>query len=242
MQISLVIINASVESESLVALDKETGKEIWRAGGIRESWNTPLIAAAESGRRELIVAIRGKVLAFAPDTGRALWSCDTNISWYIAPSMVAADGVVYCLGGRSGVAALAVCMGGSGDVTATHRRWTSTSGSNVSSPVVHDGHLYWMHEQRGVAFCAIAATGELVYERRLEGARQVYASALLADGRLYYVARNGETFVLAARPEFEQLARNRLADRSTFNGSPIVHNGMLILRSDENLYAIKKSQ
>ncbi len=239
---NLVIINASVESESLVALDKETGKEVWRAGGIRESWNTPLIAAAESGRRELIVAVRGKVLAFTPDTGRALWSCDTNISWYIAPSMVAADGVVYCLGGRSGVAALAVRMGGSGDVTATHRLWTSTSGSNVSSPVVHDGHLYWMHEQRGVAFCAIAATGELVYERRLEGARQVYASALLADGRLYYVARNGETFVLAARPEFQQRARNRLADRSTFNASPIVHNGMLILRSDENLYAIKKSQ
>lgn len=236
---NLVLVNASVESESLVALDKDSGKELWRVGGIRESWNTPLIATAESGRRELMVAVKGQVLAFTPDRGRALWSCDTDITWYIAPSLVAADGIVYCLGGRSGIAALAVRMGGSGDVTATHRLWTSTSGSNVSSPVIHDGHLYWMHEQRGVAFCAKASSGELVYERRLEGARQVYASALLAEGRLYYVARNGETFVLAARPEFEQLAHNKLADRSTFNASPVICNGKLILRSDENLYAIQ---
>lgn len=237
---NLVLVNASVESESLVALDKESGKELWRVGGIRESWNTPLIATAESGRRELLLAVKGKVLAFTPDRGQALWSCETGITWYIAPSLVAADGIVYCLGGRSGIAALAVRMGGSGDVTATHRLWTSTSGSNVSSPVIHNGHLYWMHEQRGVAFCAEATGGELVYERRLEGARQVYASALLAEGRLYYVARNGETFVLAAQPEFEQLAHNKLADRSTFNASPIVCNGKLILRSDENLYAIEK--
>lgn len=237
---NLVLVNAAVESESLVALDKESGKERWRVGGIRDSWNTPLIVTTESGRRELLLAIKGKVLAFTPDRGQALWSCDTGITWYITPSMVAADGVAYCLGGRSGIAALAVRTGGSGDVTATHLLWTSTSGSNVSSPILHDGHLYWMHEQRGIAFCAKASSGELAYEQRLEGARQVYASALLAEGRLYYLARNGETFVLAARPEFEQLAHNKLADRSTFNASPIVCDGKLILRSDENLYAIGK--
>jgi outer membrane protein assembly factor BamB len=237
---NMVIVNASVESESLLALDKETGKELWRAGDIRESWNTPLVTIAESGRQELIVAVKGKVLAFNPDTGGPLWSCATDISWYMAPSVVAADGVVYCLGGRSGTAALAIRTGGSGDVTATHRLWTSDRGSNVSSPVIHDGYLYWMHEQRGIAFCAKAPTGELVYEQRLEGARQVYASVLLAGGRLYYLARNGDTFVLAAQPEFKQLAHNKLADRSTFNASPIVYDGTLILRSDRNLYALKK--
>ena len=62
---------------------------------------------------------------------------------------------------------LAVKAGGSGDVTRMHRVWTSMKGSNVSSPVCHDGHLYWMNDNRGTAYCAQADTGEVVYEERL---------------------------------------------------------------------------
>jgi len=234
----LVFINASVESESLVALDRKTGDEKWRAGGIREAWNTPVIVTAESGRDELVVATNGKVLAFDPDSGKSLWSCDTNITWYMVPTAVTADGIVYYLGGRSGVAGLAVRAGGSGDVTSTHRLWTSMKGSNVTSPVYLDGHLYWMHEKLGVAFCAKADTGDVVYEQRLDGAGQVYASPILAEGRLYYVTRNRRTFVLAGKPEFEQLAMNELGDRSLFNGSPAVTGNRILLRSDKYLYCL----
>ncbi len=236
----LVFINASVESESLVALDRKTGQEQWRAGGIREAWNTPLVVTAASGRQELVVASQGSVLAFDPDSGESLWSCKTDIGWYMVPSVVAADGVIYCLGGRSGTAALAVRAGGSGDVTATHRLWTSMKGSNVSSPVYLDGHLYWAHESREIAYCVKADTGEVVYEQRLDRAGQFYASALLADGRLYYMTRNGKTFVLAAKPQFEQLAVNDLSDRSLFNGSPAVAGNRLLLRSDKYLYCLGK--
>lgn len=236
----LVFINASVESASLVALDRRTGAEKWRAKGIRESWNTPLVITAKSGRQELIVAAKGNVLALNPDTGEELWSCATDIGWYMVPSVVAEDGIVYCLGGRSGVAGLAVRAGGSGDVTKTHRLWTSLKGSNVTSPVYLDGHLYWMHEQRGVAYCAKADTGEVVYEQRLEQAGQVYSSALLADGKLYYLTRDGRTFVLAAKPKFEQLAVNELRDRSIFNGSPAVDGPRLLIRSDKFLYCVGK--
>jgi len=234
----LVIINASVESESLIALDRTTGVEKWRVGGIREAWNTPLVMTSESGRDELIVATHGKILAFDPASGREYWSCQTDIGWYMVPSPVASDGIVYCLGGRSGVAALAIRSGGAGDVTSSHRKWTSMKGSNVSSPVHHDGHLYWMHEQRGVAFCAKADTAEIVYEQRLERAGQVYASALLASGRLYYLTRDGRMFVVAAKPEFEQLAVNDLRDGSLFNGSPAVSGNQLLVRSDRFLYCI----
>ena len=51
---------------------------------------------------------------------------------------VARDGVVYCVGGRTN-GALAVRLGGRGDVTGTHRLWTSRKGSNVPSPILHDG-------------------------------------------------------------------------------------------------------
>jgi hypothetical protein len=236
----LVVINASVESESLVALDRKTGQEKWRAGGIREAWNTPLVVTAASGREELIVPVQGSVLAFDPDSGEPLWSCKTDIGWYMVPSVVAADGVIYCLGGRSGTAALAIRAGGRGDVTETHRLWTSVKGSNVSSLVYLDGHLYWAHESREIAYCVKAATGEVVYERRLDRAGQFYASALLADGRLYYVNRDGKTFVLAAKPQFEQLAVNDLSDRSVFNASPAVVGNRLLLRSDKYLYCVGK--
>lgn len=240
----LVYINASVESESLFALDRKTGEVKWQQKKIRESWNTPVIVKAASGREELVVAVQGKVLAFHPETGEPLWNCDTDIGWYMVPSVVAADGVVYCLGGRSGNAALAVRAGGSGDVTDSHRLWTSIKGSNVTSPVYLDKHLYWMHEQRGVAYCAKVETGEVTYEERLERAGQVYASALLAEGKIYYLTRDGKVFVIAATPGFKQLATNEMMDPSNksllFNGSPAVDGSRLLIRNDKYLYCIGK--
>ncbi len=235
----MLIINASVESQSLVALDRETGQEKWRAAGIREAWNTPIIVTAASGRKELVVARNGDVLAFDPDTGEPLWSCKTNIGWYMVPTPVAADGIIYYLGGRSGTTALAVRAGGDGDVTATHRLWTSNTGSNVTSPIYLDGHLYWMSEKLGIAYCARADTGELVYEQRLERSGAVYASPVLAEGRLYYLTRNGQMFVLAAKPEFEQLAlMNGLDDGSRFDASPAVDGNRLLVRSGKFLYCL----
>ncbi|MEZ6066054.1 MAG: PQQ-binding-like beta-propeller repeat protein [Planctomycetaceae bacterium] len=235
-----LIINASVESESLVSLDRKTGQEQWRVGGIREAWNTPIIMQADSGREELVVAIHGQLLGFSPADGKQLWSCQTDITWYMAPSLVSRDGIVYCVGGRSGVASLAVRAGGTGDVTRTHRLWTSREGSNVSSPVLHAEHLYFMNDQRGTAYCLRLDDGETVYEQRLEPAGQVYASALLADGRVYYLTREGKTFVVAADPEFRLLATNDLRDGGVFNGSPAVTGDRLLIRSDKFLYCIGK--
>ena len=236
----LVFINASVESDSLVALDRKTGQEKWRAKGIKESWSTPVVVTAQSGREELVVPTQGKVMAFVPATGKALWTCKIDNPWYMVPSVVADKGIVYCLGGRSEFTGMAVKAGGEGDVTSTHRLWTSQKGSNVSSPIYLDGYLYWMHDSRGLAYCAKADTGEVVYEQTLNRAESSYSSALLANGKLYYLTRNGKTFVIAAKPEFEQIAANELRDRSTFNGSPTPDGNRLLIRSDKFLYCIGK--
>jgi outer membrane protein assembly factor BamB len=239
----LVFINASVESGSLVALDRKTGDVKWQQKGINDSWNTPVLVKSQSGSLELVVAIQGKILAFNPDTGEPLWNCKTDIGWYMVPSVVAGDGVVLCLGGRSGKAGLAVRTGGSGDVTETHRLWTSTKGCNVPSPIYLDKHLYWMHQDLGVAYCAKAETGEIVYEERLARG-QVYASALLADGKIYYLTRDGKTYVVAAKPQFEEIAVSDLSDRNDrnnlFNGSPAVDGSRLLIRNDKYLYCIGK--
>lgn len=234
----LVFVNASVESETLFAFDKKTGKERWKAQGIKQSWNTPVLVTPKDGKPELVVAIQGKVLGFDPATGAALWSCATDITWYMVPSLSVSDGVVYCIGGRSGVAALAVRAGGKGDVTKTHRLWTGRNGSNVSSPVFRDAHLYWMNEVSGKAFCAKADSGEIVYEEQVPRIGQIYASALMADGRIYYQTRTGQTIVVAAKPTFEHLATNDLRDGSLFHATPVADDGRLLVRSDKALYCL----
>lgn len=239
---NLVFINASVESDSLYALDARTGREVWKADGIREAWNTPHIAASPAGREELIVACQKNLLAFNPASGQPLWTCATDITWYMVPSAVSHAGIVYCLGGRSGVAGLAVRTGGSGDVTSDRRLWTSMKGSNVTSPVYHDGHLYFMHESRGIAMCLKAETGEVVYEQRMERAGQVYASALLVGDRIYYLTRDGRTFVVEASPQFRLLATSDLRDGSMFDAAPVpdAGTGRLLIRSHKALYAVGK--
>jgi len=236
----LVIVNASVESGSLVALDKSTGKQVWKADGIKESWNTPLLVPLKDGKTELAVAVPRQVICLDPASGEKLWTCETDITWYMVPSMVAHDGVVYCIGGRSGKAAsLAVRAGGRGDVTDTHRLWRTERYSNVSSPIYYDGRLYFAHEQKAIAYCLNAKTGEVVYEEPLgPRAGQVYASPVLADGKIYYVTRRGGVYVVAAKPAFELLAHNSLGDRSTFNASPAVAGNRLLIRSDTYLYCL----
>ena len=230
----LVIVNASVESGSLMAINKDTGKEVWQAEGMNASWNTPHLVDPGDGKQELVVSVRNSILAYDPETGEQLWTCD-GIEDYVCPSIVSHEGVIYVIGGRSSKA-IAIRTGGRGDVTASHLLWEAKAGANVCSPVVHEGHLYWVSDRNKVAYCVRLKDGEVVYAERFRD--QPYASPLVGDGKLYIVTRNSGTYVLAARPEFKQLAHNELDDRSTFNASPIVANGKLFLRSDRFLYCI----
>lgn len=233
-----IIVNASVESETLYALRATDGQVVWRRDGIKQSWNTPIIADA-GGKPELVIAILGQILGIDPRTGKDLWHCDTDIPWYMVPSLVAHGGVVYAIGGRPG-ASLAVRLGGRGDVTRTHRLWTSDKGGNVSSPVYHEGHLYWMHDSLGTAFCADAKTGRVVYQERVPRAGQVYGSPVLAEGRIYYPSRGGTVFVVAAKPAFELLASNSWGERGEFNSSPAVAGGCLFFRTNRFICCVGK--
>jgi outer membrane protein assembly factor BamB len=233
----LLLVNASVEAGVLLALDKTSGKEIWRAGGIGNAWNTPVLVTAPGRERELVISVENRLLGLNPDTGKELWHCE-GIHRYVCPSVVAHDGVVYAIGG--GHTSLAVKAGGRGDVTKTHVLWRKNRGSNVSSPVYHDGYLYWASDHGGVVNCQDAATGKFLYEQRLAPAPNIiYASPVLAEGRLYYVSQDKGTYVVAARPKFELLARNVFDDDpSRTNASPAASAGQLLLRTDRFLYCL----
>jgi outer membrane protein assembly factor BamB len=232
----LLIVNASIESGALVALDKMSGKEVWRAPGINDAWDTPVLVRPPAKEPELVISMANRLRAFDPDTGKELWNAD-GVHRYVCPSVVAHDGVVYAVGG--GHTSLAVKAGGRGDVTQTHTLWREKRGPNVSSPVYHDGHLYWAGDG-GTVHCQEAATGKFVYSERLTPAPGgVWASPVLADGKLYFVSQHNGTYVVAARPTYELLAHNVFADdKSRANASPAVSNGRLLLRTDQYLYCI----
>lgn len=236
----LLLINASVESGSLVALDKNTGREVWRAEGVNRSWATPVLVEA-GGRTEVVLNLPRKVAAYDAATGAALWHCEGIPDSYICPSVIAEDGIVYALGGRRSEL-IAVRAGGSGDVTDSHMLWRTGEGNNVTSPVLVDGYLYWLHESRGKAYCVDAATGKVVYEESLEPRPGlIYASLTAADGKLYAPSQENGTYVLAAKPEFEQIAVNTFQnDTSRVNATIVLADGKLYMRTDKAIYCIGK--
>jgi outer membrane protein assembly factor BamB len=243
----LVIVNAAVEENAIVALDKQTGREVWRTPTPGASRSTPLLIET-GGSRELVFHLGesyggGKadpsgLAAVDPADGRKLWEC-VSLNSYLNPSPIAHDGVIYAVGCHPN-RAVAIRAGGRGDVTATHLVWDIKHGSEVGTPVFYRGRLYWANEESGVVYCVDAADGAVVYQERLNPRPgRIYASAVIADGKLYYVSRENGTYVLPAEPRFELLAHNVLAaDGSVFNATPAVSRGQLLLRSDRFLYCI----
>lgn len=235
---NLVIVNASVESEAIIALSKADGQEVWRFEGIEQSWSTPVIAKSAEGRNELIVSMKGRVFGLAPDSGEKLWEC-VSVQDYVCPSVIAHDGVAYVTGGRKPFC-MAVRLGGSGNVLATHVLWQIAQTPKVGTPLYDEGRLHWI-DTRGKAVCVDAASGNMIYEEklRIEGrGDKVYASLVRAGDKLIGVTREGGTIVLKAGPEFEEITRNDVGDPSICNATPAVAGNRLLLRSDRFLYCI----
>lgn len=240
----LVVVNASEESQSIRALDKATGREIWKAEGdsLELAYGTPFMADIGGGRQELVIAMPFEVWALNPDTGKCAWYAKTDLDGNICPSIVGKDEVVYVLGGFRRTGSVALRAGGGGDAIQREVLWATTDGSYVPSPVIHGGRLYWVSDT-GIACCMDAKSGEMVYRQRLSAqgrGKPFYASVVLADGRLYAVSRTGGAFVLAVSGEFEQLAHNQFeSDSSDFNGSPAISDGQIFMRSNRFLYCIQ---
>jgi len=237
----LVIVPAGIECEAVVAFDKRTGKEAWRSSleGYGALWSTPVLIGTGDAQ-EILISVPGEVWGLNPRNGKLRWHSETFADSNICPSPVVHGEIAYVIGGRRGGAA-AVRLGGKGEVTQSHRVWSQSGGSYVTSPIVLGAHMYWVND-RGIASCIKVETGVNVYSQRIEGAGGVYASPVAAEGRLYVVTRRNGTFVIEAKPEYRQLAHNKLAgDDTDFNASPAVSDGKLYIRSDRALYCIGKT-
>jgi outer membrane protein assembly factor BamB len=264
----LVLVNASIESGCLVALNKKSGKEIWRTKGLGTSWSSPIVVRTKEGKDEVVVSLPGKVIGYDPENGKELWQCQGigrsgggggrggfggggfggggfggMGGGYTCSTPVARDGIIYVIGGGGPTqpAALAIKSGGRGDVTKTNVLWRKSIGTAIASPVLCGDFLCWVS---GTAMCVNLKDGKVAHRERLYSGMNEYVSAVSAGDRVYALTRFDGVYVLGVGAEkLDKLAHNTFEDDSTiFNASPAISDGQLYIRSSQYLYCIGKKQ
>jgi outer membrane protein assembly factor BamB len=226
----------------IVALDKRTGKELWRTARDEiSSWSTPLIIE-HAGRRQVIVSASKKVRSYDISTGKVIWEC-AGLGSNVIPAPVYQNGVVYVMSGHRDPKLMAIKLGKEGDLTGTDSvLWSHTQGiSYTASPVLHDGKLYVLTDS-GQVSCFNVVTGEPYYHRvRLPRPYNFKTSPVGANGKLYLASEEGDVIVMKMGEKFEVLTTNTLEDQ-TFIASPVIVEGEIFLRSQNHLYCISEGR
>jgi len=235
-----LVANWDHEGQSfIVALDKRTGKELWKVDRDEPTtWSTPLVVAHE-GKPQVIVNATNRVRSYDLANGKLIWeSAGTTLN--AIPSPVAADEMVYVTGGFRGSALFAIRFAGAqGDLSNSAAVvWKYDQDTPyVPSPLLYDGKLYFLKVNSGILSCFNAKTGEPYYSRqRLESIANIYASPVGAAGRVYLVGRDGATLVIKNSESFEVLATNKLDDG--IDASPALVDNEVYLRGRKFLYCI----
>ena len=235
-----LVINWDHEGQSfVVALDKRTGKELWKVPRNEvTSWATP-IAVEQDGMAQVIVAGTSRVRGYHLETGEVIWECG-GLAANIVASPVAGDGMAFVGSSYDKRVLLAIRLSGArGDITGTDRvPWTRRRTTPyVPSPLLYDGILYFLAHYQSVLTRVDARTGrERPGPLRLPGIGNVYASPVAAADRIYVTDLSGATLVLSHSETPEALAVNRLED--SFSASVALAGRQLYLRGEKNLYAI----
>ncbi len=236
-----LVVNWDHEGESfIVALDKKTGKELWRTPrNEKTTWSTPLIVE-HGGKKQVITAGTRKVRSYDLADGHLLWEGPGLGSPGCVASPVHSNGVVYVMNG-SALYAIRLAEA-KGDITAAPQVFVWKHDRNapwVPSPLLYGDALYFLKNNTGILSVFNAKTGEKLYgPQRLEGVPEVYASPVGAAGRIYIAGREGGVAVIASGREFKLLALNQLDDG--FDASPVVVGNELYLRGRKRLYRISK--
>lgn len=244
----LYIVNDNEEQSFLVALDKNTGEQIWRIDRDEKSnWATPYIWENKQST-ELITSGAGRIRSYNLDGG-LLWELG-GMSSITIPTPFAGHDLLYVTSGYVGDQKrplFAIRPGAAGDITLSNDQnsnqyiaWCQKQGGPYNpSPIVYGDYLYVLYD-RGMLSCYDAKTGDEIYSRKkmADGANAFTASPWANDGRIFCLSEDGETFVIQAGAEFKVLASNKLDEMCM--ATPAAVRGSLIMRTISKLYRIRR--
>jgi outer membrane protein assembly factor BamB len=240
------IVNDNEEDAWLAALDKRTGKEIWKTSRLAHSnFSTPFVWE-NSLRTEIVV--NGRLFAQSYDEdGKELWRVQGKSAVAI-PRPFERFGLLYVTSrhvvfGENRT--YAICPGAAGDISPVEGKpkskylaWSTKTGPYHPTPLIVGKYLYMLLD-RGFMNCYEAETGRSVYEKeRIPGGRGFTSSPWTYDDKVFCLNENGVTFVTQSGPKFKVLHRNELADDDMGMATPVIIGDKLLIRTSARLYCI----
>ena len=243
----LFVMNDNEQTSFLVALDKLTGKQLWRADRQEKSnWSTPYVWQNEL-RTELVTIGTGKIRSYDLD-GNVLWEL-TGTSGLVSLMPVAKHGLLYVGAGYHYGPIYAIRPGATGDITLagdeTSNEWIAWSqprGASIHPSFLISGERLYVLFDAGLFACSNALTGEVIFPRqRLNtGGGRFYASPWAYNGKVFLLNEDGTTWVVEDGPEFKVLHKNVLDDNAW--ATPAIARGSLFLRTYTGLYRLQKRE
>jgi outer membrane protein assembly factor BamB len=246
---NLLILNGDQDGPAyLVALDKATGKEVWRTDrpNRTRSYCTPLLieSPAKPGVTQLILSGSQCVASYDAATGKRLWQLDGPTEQFVA-SLVYTDDVLFLTTGYPEFHLMGIRPDGNGNITGTgHVAWhiphtdnkNGKYASYVPSPLAVGDHFFVISDL-GWLGCIEAVTGKRLWNERL--GRHHSASPVLVEDHLLLPDDDGTMWVVKASPRFELVRKNPLGDECY--ASPAVAQGCLYMRTLHSLWCIGSS-
>jgi outer membrane protein assembly factor BamB len=220
----------------LHAVSCKDGRTIWQAprGSASVTYSTPMVRTLPDGSKELVCNSQAHGLGgIDPKTGKTNWEVSNLLTKRSVSSPVAAGGLVFgsCGSGGGGNYLVAVRPG-----PGAEQIYKITDGANYVPTPVALGDLVFVVNDKGIAICFDAATGNVHWKERLGG--NFFGSPIILNGRVYAIASDGKVIVLKAAKEFEKLGEIELGETS--HSTPAVADGRLLLRTESHLFCVGK--
>ncbi|MEM7476690.1 MAG: PQQ-binding-like beta-propeller repeat protein [Planctomycetota bacterium] len=245
----LIILHDNDEESYLLALNKNTGEEIWRtARDEKSNWATPYIWKTKD-RTEIITPGTGKVRSYDLD-GNELWSLKGMSSITIA-TPYEAEGLLIISSGyimdRS-KPIYAIKPGATGDISLAKGEtsnefiaWCQPQGGPYNpSTIAYKGILYVLHD-RGYMTAFDAKTGEEVYGRqRIASTSGFTTSPWAYNDKIFCLSEDGKAYVIQAGREFKLLSQNSFEADDMGMATPAIVGDRLLIRTAARIYSIKK--
>ncbi len=224
----LIIQYQNNSGAKILALSTANGNQIWsKSGNDKIAWSSPIIASL-GGKSALVVMGNPAIAAYNPNNGAELWRVEC-LSGEVGSSPAAADGVVY---GASEYSKCIAINGATGETL-----WEASDYLPECSSLCATKSLVFCATSYGMVCAYDAKTGAVVKEHDLT--TPFYSSPVVADGKVYLFSNTGKVYIFSSS-NFN-LIKSFDTGEKTF-ATPAFTDGMMIVRSDNSLYCVKKDE